>query len=89
MPTDRDEFSEAALAELLRALYRRAQEHPTSPGLIASWPGIREERMAAACSELIRLGHPLFRVPIAGEHSRPSRVAWAIRAETDQPIVMG
>jgi hypothetical protein len=88
MPTGRNEFSEASLSELVRALYKRAEEHPTSPGLIASWPAIREERMAAACSELIRLGHPLFRVVVDGERSRPSRIAWAIRAETDQPIVM-
>ena len=89
MPTGRDEFSEAALSALLSALHKRAEEHPTSPGLIAAWPAIREERMAAACAELIRLGHPLFRVPIAAEHSRPARDGWAIRAETDQPIVMG
>jgi hypothetical protein len=88
MPTGRNEFSEASLAELVRALYKRAQEHPTSPGLIASWPAIREDRMAAACSELIRLGHPLFRVAVGGEDSRPSRMGWAIRAETDQPIVL-
>jgi hypothetical protein len=88
MSTGRSEFSEAALSELVRALYKRAGEHPTSPGLIACWPAIREERMAAACAELIRLGHPLFRVEVAGESSRPPRTAWAIRAETDQPIFM-
>lgn len=89
MSTGRNEFSEASLSALIRALHKRAEEHPTSPGLIACWPAIREERMAAACSELIRLGHPLFRVLVAGESSRPPRVAWAIRAETDQPIVLG
>ena len=89
MPTDRNGFSEASLSELVRALHRRAEEHPTSPGLIAAWPAIREDRMAAACSELIRLGHPLFRVVIAGENSRPPRTGWAIRADTDQPILMG
>ncbi|WP_028063089.1 hypothetical protein [Solirubrobacter soli] len=89
MPSGRNEFSEAALSELVRALYKRAEEHPTSPGLIASWPAIREERMAAACAELIRLGHPLFQIEVADESSRRSRIAWAIRAETDQPIVMG
>jgi hypothetical protein len=88
MATGRNEFSEASLSELIRALHKRAEEHPTRPGLIASWPAIREERMAAACTELIRLGHPLFRIVVAGESSRPTRIAWAIRAATDQPIVM-
>jgi hypothetical protein len=88
MPTGRNEFSEAELSELVRALHKRAEEHPASPGLIASWPAIREERMAAACAELIRLGHPLFRVVIAGEFSRPPRIAWAIRADTDQPTLL-
>jgi len=56
------EFSEAALAELLRALRARSSSHPDDPGLVASWPAVREDRMAAACAELRRRGHPVQRV---------------------------
>ena len=48
MPAPTREFSDETLHELLRALYARTSTHPENPGLIASWPSVREERMAAA-----------------------------------------
>jgi hypothetical protein len=62
MPSARREFSETTLTELLRALRDRTSHHPDNPGLVAFWPGVREDRMAAACSELLGRGHPVFRV---------------------------
>jgi hypothetical protein len=38
--------------------------NPDNPGLIGSWPGVREDRMAAACAELLSRGDPLFRISI-------------------------
>jgi hypothetical protein len=80
------EFSERALAELLRALHARTADHPHNPGLIASWPGVREENMAAACAELRRRGHPVFRVHVDGAKPGLMREAWAIAARTDEPV---
>jgi hypothetical protein len=57
------EFSDAALTELLRALRARSASRPDDPGLVASWPAVREDRMAAARTELRRRGHPVHRVP--------------------------
>lgn len=79
------EFSDRTLADLLRALHARTTDHPDNPGLIASWPGVREDRMAAACAELHRRGHPVYRVAVEGAN----REAWAIAAITDQPVVAG
>ena len=50
--------------ELLRALRARALEHPESPGLLASWPGVVAERMPAACAELRRQGHPVHEIAL-------------------------
>jgi hypothetical protein len=83
------EFSDRTLAELLRALHARTTDHPDNPGLIASWPGVREERMAAACAELARRGHPVFRVGVEGAKQGAIREAWAIAAITDQPVAAG
>jgi hypothetical protein len=46
MPSTHPEFSEATLTQLLRALRARTSCHPNNPCLIASWPGVREDRMA-------------------------------------------
>ena len=73
------EFSDETLAELLRALQARTSTHPDNPGLVASWPGVRAARMDAACAELVRRGHPLFRAAIPGR----SQDGWAIRSATD------
>jgi hypothetical protein len=74
-------FSEETLTELLRALRSRTSGHPDNPGLVASWPGVPEARMSAACGELSSRGHPIFRIAI------PGRVTdgWAIRSGTDEP----
>jgi sugar phosphate isomerase/epimerase len=69
-------FSDDTMAELLRALNARAAEHPESPGLIASWPGVPASRMPAACAELRRRGHPVREVAI--EQARKMRRAWVV-----------
>jgi hypothetical protein len=79
MRSSRQEFSEETLTELLRALRARSSRHPDNPGLVASWPGVRENRMDDACAELVGRGHPLFRVAIPSR----SRHGWAIRGTTD------
>jgi hypothetical protein len=84
MPSTRDEFNETTLTELLRALRTRTSHHPDSPGLIASWPGVREERMAAACAELLSRGHPVFRVPIPSTNPGRTRAGWAISDPTEE-----
>src|SRR4051794_19919520 len=79
------EFSEATLDELLRALHARTSTHPDNPGLIASWPGVREDRMSAACTLLINQGYPLFKAPIPTAIPGTTREGWALRAATDEP----
>jgi hypothetical protein len=80
------EFSDRILTQLLRALHARTTDHPDNPGLIASWPDVREDRMAAACAELRRRGHPVFRVYIEGAKVGLKRETWAIAATTDEPV---
>jgi hypothetical protein len=71
-------FSEQTLEDLLGALRARAASHPDNPGLIAYWPAVHEKRMAAACTELVRLGHPVQRVSIAVWGSEKARNGWAL-----------
>jgi hypothetical protein len=71
-------FSEQTLADLLSALRARAASHPDNPGLVASWPGVEERTMAAACAELVRLGYPVQPVTIAGWQGGKSRSGWAL-----------
>jgi hypothetical protein len=71
-------FSDQTLADLLGALRARAVTRPGNPGLIACWPAVDEQRMAAACAELVRLGHPVHRVTIAGWQGGRSRSGWAL-----------
>ena len=85
MPSTRDEFSDTTLTELLRALRARTSRHPDDPGLIASWPGVPEDRMAAACAELVGRGHPVFRVSIPSANPGRTRAGWAIDATTEEP----
>jgi hypothetical protein len=85
MPSTRHEFSEPTLTQLLRALRARTSHHPDNPGLIASWPGVREDRMAAACAELLSRGHPVFQVAIASANPGRSREGWAIRPTAEEP----
>lgn len=75
-PTGR-EFSADTIGELLRALRARAADHPESPGLIASWPGVPAERMPAACAELRRQGHPVREVAITSSQDKVRR-GWAV-----------
>jgi hypothetical protein len=82
MRSTHHEFSEETLTELLRALRARTSSHPDNPGLVASWPGVREARMDAACGELQGRGHPVFRVAIPGR----IRDGWAIRTTTEAPL---
>ena len=86
MPTPTREFSEETLDELLRALRARTSEHPDNPGLIASWPHVREDRMSAACTVLLHRGHPLFKVSIPTATPGEMREGWAVRAATDVPL---
>jgi hypothetical protein len=85
MPTIPQEFSEDELTELLRALRVRASAFPDNPGLIASWPGVREDQMSAACAELRTRGHRVFRVSIPRAQSGISRAGWALRTAADRP----
>jgi hypothetical protein len=74
------------MGELLRALRARAADHPESPGLIASWPGVPESCMSAACGELRRQGYAVREVSIA----RPgvgTRSGWAVGGTTYRAIV--
>ena len=79
MRSTHPEFSEETLSELLRALRARTSTHPDNPGLVASWPAVPEDRMDAACGELVARGHPLFRISIPGRN----RDGWAIRSSTE------
>jgi hypothetical protein len=81
----RHEFSDATLTELLCALRARTSRHPDNPGLIACWPGVPENRMAAACAELLGRGHPVFRVSIPSADRARTRAGWAIGATTEEP----
>ena len=78
------EFSEVTLTELLRALRARTSRHPDNPGLIASWHGVREDHMAAACAELLSRGHPVFRVSIPTAAPGKARDGWALRATMEE-----
>src|SRR3954454_23803242 len=73
------EFSEATLSQLLRALRARSSNHPDNPGLIASWPGVREDRVAPACAELLSRGDPVFRVAIPSDNPSGTRDGRAVR----------
>ena len=74
-------FSEQDLADLLAALHARAATHPDNPGLIACWPAVPERRMAAGCRELLRRGHPIRSVSIAGWAEGTRRAGWAVGDE--------
>ena len=80
MRSTHPEFSEATLSELLRALRTRTSRHPDNPGLVASWPGVHQTRMDAACGELASRGYPVFRIAIPGRIDE----GWAIRSTTEE-----
>ena len=81
MRSTHPEFSEETLGELLRALRARTSSHSDNPGLVASWPGVPESRMNAACGELANRGYPVFRIAIPGRIHE----GWAIRGTTEEP----
>jgi hypothetical protein len=74
-------FSDEVLMGLLRALRARSASHPESPWLVAFWPGVQEEQMAAACGELIRRGHAITRAPVAGRRRGAARSGWTVATE--------
>lgn len=76
------EFSAKTMQELLRALRARAVEHPHSPALIASWPGVPAERMPAACAELQRQGYAVREVAIILPGAKERR-GWMVEATAD------
>jgi hypothetical protein len=71
-------FSEQVLAALLAALRARAASHPDNPGLVAFWPAVTEQRMAAACTELIRLGYPVEPAFVGDWNGAKTRDGWAM-----------
>lgn len=71
-------FSDDTLDALLAALRLRAKEAPENPGLVACWPYVREDGMAAGCAELIRRGHTVERVAIATRTPGVTRRGWAV-----------
>jgi hypothetical protein len=73
-----DRFSEQDLVDLLDGLRARAMSHPDNPGLIACWPAVPEHRMAAGCRELVRRGHAIRPVSIAGWATGKRRNGWAV-----------
>jgi len=72
------QFSDDVLIGLLRALRARSASHPDAPWLIACWPGVQEEQMAVACGELIRRGHAITSVPLAGKRRGAGRRGWKV-----------
>ncbi len=71
-------LSEQDLVDLLEALRVRATSHPDNPGLIACWPAVPEHQMASGCRELLRRGHPIRSVSIAGREPGKPRNGWAV-----------
>jgi hypothetical protein len=76
-------FSEEELAGLLTALRARAQAHPDNPGLVACWPAVPAERMAAACGLLARRGHSVESVTVALWDRERTRDGWTLRTPPD------
>jgi hypothetical protein len=83
-PAARREFSEETLSELVRALHARTATHPDTPGLIASWPGVPEHRMPAACGALRRRGHAIRRITITTARGT-RRGGWTLGGTTRAP----
>ena len=71
-------FSEEDLAGLLSALRARAEARPDNPGLIAWWPVVPAERMAAACGLLARLGHAVRPVKVTLWDRERTRDGWTL-----------
>ena len=89
MPPTGHEFSDDTLRKLLRALRARSASHPESPGLIASWPVVEADRMAAACGELRSRGIGISRVSIPSAVPGRTHIGWSIAAEDKDVPVAG
>jgi hypothetical protein len=72
-------FSEEELVGLLSALRARAEAHPDNPGLVAYWPAVPAQRMAAACGLLARRGHSVHPVTVALWDRERTRDGWTLR----------
>jgi hypothetical protein len=80
-------FSEQELIDLLAALRARASSHPQNPGLVAFWPTVRADRMAAGCRLLADRGHAVEPVPVAGSDPEKPRNGWTLRPAG--PLIQG
>ena len=78
MPLTAHEFSEEALRKLLRALRARSATHPENPGLIASFPAVSADGMAAACGELRRRGNAISRVSVPSKVPGRDHIGWSV-----------
>ena len=78
MPRNPHEFSDETLSKLLRALRARSASHPESPGLIASFPAVSADGMAAACGELRRRGHAISRVSVPSKVPGRDHIGWSV-----------
>jgi hypothetical protein len=85
MPTTGHNFSDDTLTKLLRALRARSASHPESPGLIASFPAVDADRMAAACGELRSRGHAISRVLIPSVVPGRFHIGWSVAAPDEEP----
>jgi len=88
MPPTGHEFSDDTLRKLLRALRVRSATHPESPGLIASFPAVAADQMAAACGELRRRGIEVSRVSIPSVVPGRSHIGWSV-GRADEPAPTG
>jgi hypothetical protein len=86
--TDDHRFSEQDLVDLLGALRARALSHPDNPGLVACWPGVSQDRMAAACRLLARRGHAVQPVWVAAWDGAKSRKGWTLGSASDDDAVV-
>jgi hypothetical protein len=89
MPPTGHEFSDDTLRKLLRALRTRSATHPESPGLIASWPVVGADRMAAACGELRSRGIAISRVSIPSVVAGRSHIGWSVGAPDEDVHEVG
>jgi hypothetical protein len=80
-------FSEEALVDLLGALHARAAGHPGNPGLVACWPAVPEQQMAAACRVLVGRGHAVRPALVTGWQSDKTRAGWTLVTSAGGPHV--
>ena len=85
MPSNAHEFSDEALSKLLRALRARSASHPESPGLIASFPAVSADGMAAACGELRRRGHAISRISVPSKVPGRDHIGWSVGVPDEAP----